>query len=40
MPLERWASAAPSTRWPLVLLGLLALWGVAGYIAPPLEWLL
>lgn len=32
-PLERWAERAPRTRWPLVLLALALLWGVAGGLA-------
>lgn len=33
MPLERWAQRSPRTRWPLVLLLILALIGLAGGIA-------
>lgn len=36
-PLTRWAARNPRVRWPLVAIGLFALWGVAGGIAPPLE---
>ena len=32
-PLERWAARAPATRWPLVLVALLLLFGLAGGIA-------
>jgi hypothetical protein len=36
-PLERWAARAPRVRWPMVLVLLFALWGVAGFVAPILE---
>lgn len=32
-PLERWASRSPRTRWPLVLLLIVALIGLAGGVA-------
>lgn len=32
--LERWAQRRPATRYPLLLLALLLLWGLAGGIAP------
>ena len=35
--LSRWATQAPRTRWPLIALGLFALWALAGAVAPPLE---
>jgi hypothetical protein len=31
-PLETWATRRPATRWPLVLLALLLLFGLAGGI--------
>lgn len=37
-PLERWAARNPRTRWPLVLLLIVLLIGLAGgaaYIGPP-----
>lgn len=30
LPLERWAARSPRTRWPLVLLLIVALIGLAG----------
>ena len=32
---ERWAQRAPTTRWPLVLLAILLLVGLAGGLAGP-----
>lgn len=29
-PLERWAARSPRVRWPLVLVALLVLFGLAG----------
>lgn len=40
MPITRWAARNPRVRWPLILAGLFALWGLAGAVAPPLELLL
>ena len=34
--IERWAQRAPATRWPLVLLLVLLVWGLAGGVAGPL----
>lgn len=31
-PLSRWADRDPLVRWPLVLLLLLLLWGLAGWL--------
>lgn len=31
-PLARWADRKPATRWPLVLLLILALYGLAGWL--------
>jgi len=36
-PLSRWAARNPRVRWPLIGLALFALWGLAGFVAPPLE---
>ena len=35
-PLERWAERNPRLRWPLMLVALFVLWGLAGGVASPL----
>lgn len=34
-PLERWANRAPRVRWPLILLLIAVLIGLAGGVAGP-----